>query len=761
MHAYTYDLNDNNSTWKQVIPRTNTFVPLYRTGFTATLAPNGQVYIFGGEELGKSVVNQLWSFDPVNLEYKDLTQTNLNYRSGHTATSLPNGQIVFISGLHVNAFMNDSAQLIRSNEVDIYDTNLNTWTSLNTTGEILRKRIGTSSALGPDNKTIFLFGDNGLTALNRIECNEVLLLDTTTWVWKKPNITGVYPTARSRASIGFIDKNLLAIAYGQTSFLSYKDLSILRIDDQETSKYSWLSGPNDLLNVDHTYPNLSRHMDGGIIAGIVIGSILLAIILAYCIWKSYRDLYFLPNLVWDFLWDPRNGEPLWTEICRLIIQCILAFQFLAYLGFSIQQAIESPITSITIRTKVSSVQVPDLRFCFDGWGVSEFSNREYHKGDLGVRISCKTDTGYACSNFITRLDRTVHLPAFEYTLESPDCYLFSPPSWFRLEDTIDGDNSGTKVRFMFNGDQSIAGTVRIAQYPPGVNPNVKVYNITTTDVPLIMSDQAVDEWAMRDMQGETDTNTFTIYTNETLSMEYQVKDHQYLDDNSWNQIGFLPCYNHTPEISTSALASDFLMAYNGFSSNYMGLFGSVTLYPTDYTTVIEQEQKIHTIINSLGSVGGILSLIISVQVWLFGFRPKSPWGIVQRWSNGPMRRSLDRNLTKNFETLYTAVPFVSNVDNNILTRSNSYDDETIKEKDRILPLLDQKERVLVLEKRFQLMERLLEAYYVDIEIFKELDSAISRLEPPLSPNLSPNLSDEDLSVTVTSMQSRTFSEYSL
>ncbi|KAI9019527.1 hypothetical protein CLU79DRAFT_794455 [Phycomyces nitens] len=684
----------------------------------------------------------------------DLTLASLNYRSGHTATVLPDGQIVFISGFHSKTGLQ---LLIRSNEVDIYDTKTNSWSYRNTTGEVLRKRIGASAALGPDNKTIFMFGgDNGAATLNQVECNEVMLLDTVTWVWKKPNITGVYPSARTRASMGFIDTNLLAIAYGQASFFSYKDLNILRIDNQEKSQFSWLSGPDELLNVQHTYIVPPKRYSGAVIAGIVICSILLAILLGLCIWKTYKDINFFPNLLLDSFWDQRNGEPMWTEIARQIMQIILAFLFLSYLFFCIQQAIESPITSITIQEKVSSVQVPDIRFCFDGWGMGKVANEGTSQENLGVNISCNTDTGFSCSSFITRLDRTIHLPAFEYTLESPDCYLFSPPSWFRLVDSLDGNISGTKVRFIFNGDQSVAGTIRITQYPPGVDPNTKIYNITTTNVPLTMSDQAVSEWAMWDMQGEADENTFTMYTNDSLSMEYQIKDHQYLDDNGWNQIGFMPCHNHTPEISTSVLISDFNMAYNGFSSNYLGLFGSVTLYPADYITVIEQEQKIHTIINSLGSVGGVLSIVISIQVWLFGFRPKSPWGIVQRWSNGPLRRSLDKSLKKRFGTLDTPIPFVSLVNDSFSAKNDTYQDEIAKEKSKHMTLYDQQERVQLLERRFQLMERLLKAYYVDNEIFKELDSALSRSEEQ---SLMSNMSDRQSSITVTSMHSKNLGDY--
>ncbi|KAI9019511.1 hypothetical protein CLU79DRAFT_238341 [Phycomyces nitens] len=725
MSTYTYDFRSAEPSWTQYSIAENATVPEFRVDFTATLAPNKNVYIYGGMSVGSSIyLNDLWSFNPTTFQYINLTREHIMQRSRHTATVLPNGQIVYISGKTVDKDQ-ISQRLISLNEIEIYDTNTGEWIYINATGSSTEGRMDASTALGPDKKTIFFFGGSNL---DNIYFNDLTLLDTTTWVWSTPYISGVYPGARSSHSMGFIDTNLLVIAYGGALTMFYKDINILRIDDQENSKYSWLSGPDDLLNVTRTDHGLDQ-MDKGTIAGITVGAVLLAIILVYCVYKTFTNLYYLPHLLRGFIWDPRRGEPVWTEILRLILQIVLAFLFLAYLVFSIRQALESPTTSIKISTKVPSVQVPDMRFCFEGWGISE---DPYGVGSTwpDISIYCTTDKGISCHKLLTRLNTTLHLPMFEDSVQPSECFMFSPPSWFTLGDSSDGYTNGTKLQFLINADTGKEGTIRVTQYPPGMNPNIRIYNINTTDVPVLMSDQAIDEWTVRDTQGKDDANTFTIYPNDALNIQYQIKNHKYLEDTGWNHMGFLSHYNNTPEIDYSARTGNFNMVGERLGQLDMPVIGSINIYPADYATVVEEDQRIHTIINSLGSVGGIISLMIGVEVLLFGFRPKSPWGIVQRWSYGVMRRSLDRSLVKEFGMLDTPVPFVRHVHDRFVDTDKTIDnriDESnavLLENQKVEDIQDLQYRQCLMEKRMELTEQLLEAYYINGEVFKELDSAI-------------------------------------
>ncbi|KAI9006616.1 hypothetical protein CLU79DRAFT_686968, partial [Phycomyces nitens] len=653
-----YNMEYPNGSWVETFADNNLPAPSVRRDFTATLAPNGKVYIYGGRTYSMNLIfGDFWSFDPNTWQYTNLTQSDPLYRYGYTATALPNGQIVYIDGTFLKE--NSELQVINMNIVYIYDTITDTWTQKTTVGQLVATMWGSSAVLGPDNKTIFVFGGNEfldiISDMNTFY-NSIFLLDTNTWIWTTPHISGNYPTARAYASMGFIDTNILAILYGGGLNIGYSDTNILRIDDQ--GKFSWLSGPDDYLNLDSS-ENIQSGMSGGEIAGIIVGVLIITTILGSCARKTFNYANYIPNLMRNLVWDQRGGEPIWTEISRLIVNLILTFLFLAYIVFSIRQALESPTTSITIRTKTSSVRVPDIRFCIEGPEMPAYP-AEYVISAYRNRISCTTDKGVRCSSFITWLDMSTHFPKFENSIGYSDCYLFSPPSWFRLGTSSDGYSNGTKLQFEFNGDIQSTVTTRITQYPPGIDPNVKVYKTNTSDVPSLMSDEAIKEWSMRDLQGINDPNTFTVYTNEALSIQYQIKDHQYLEDTGWNRIGFLSRYNHTPELSYSSTRSNSSIMNERFSSPSY-IFGSVTIYPIDYFDIIEQDQKIHTIINSLGSVGGIISIIIAIQVLLFGFRPRSPWGIIQRWAYGSMRKSLVGNLQRKFGEHNTRTPFINPV----------------------------------------------------------------------------------------------------
>ncbi|KAI9019509.1 hypothetical protein CLU79DRAFT_757590 [Phycomyces nitens] len=726
IRTYTYDLQSANASWNEIFPVSN-IGPVMRRNFTATLAPNGKVYIYGGTDYKELYMyNDLWSFDPNTLVYTNLTLPNQTHRYGHTATALPNGQIVFIAGLYSDGLI--SASYYRNmDKIDIFDTNTNQWKQQNAKGISDEGRRYASAELGPDNSTIFFFGGINTTITY---FNNIFLLNTTTWIWSIPRVSGAYPAGRSSFSMGFLDKNILAIFYGTGLNFGYTDINILHIGDHESPKYAWLNGPNDYLELSQT-EKTPRKMNGGEIAGIAIGVLLFAIIFGFCVWKTLKDVNLLPSALQDLIWDPRSGEPMWTEISRMILQLILAFLFVAYVIFSIRQAIESPTTSITISKRVPSVQVPDIRFCIEDIAAPEYSFPTESE-DVNDSLFCLTDTAYPCVDYITPLNMSVHLPKFEDSIGRINCYLFSPPDWFNLGETSDGYSNGTKLQFTFNGGVQGTFMIRMTQYPPGLDPNVKVYNVSTTNVPLIMSDQEVEEWVLSDSQGKGDPNTFTVFPYEALNIQYQIKDHQYLQDTGWNKVGFLSHYNHTPEITFSSTRSNFSMVNERYMTYNEDIFGSTTVYPMDYVSVVEQDQRIHTIINSLGSVGGIFSIILGIQVLLFGFRPKSPWGIVQRWSFGSTRYSLRRNLRNRFDTLGTPVPFASPVHDRFVTKNKKYDDQidesetVLLENQRDEDFKDLQSRLCQMEKRAQLTERLLQAYYIDIEIFKELEIAIGQ-----------------------------------
>ena len=173
----------------------------------------------------------------------------------------------------------------------------------------------------------------------------------------------------------------------------------------------------------------------------------------------------------------------------------------------------------------------------------------------------------------------------------------------------------------------------------------------------------------------------------------------------------------------------------------------VTVIPQHYAVINVREQRIYTLANSLGFVGGISGLFVAIHALLFGNRPGSPWGLVQQFSIRLTQNSLYSALKKSYNTIGTRIPFVSPIhprfgehstnDNNI-----NASEETVKlnieipsnDEDALTPhqyTCNNKHqevngRVERMEERIQLIETMLKSYYIDDTLFKSLERAVDQ-----------------------------------
>lgn len=323
-------------------------------------------------------------------------------------------------------------------------------------------------------------------------------------------------------------------------------------------------------------------------------------------------------------------------------------------------------------------------------------------------MSCATDNGYSCTQFIQPLDMSVFQPVYADNLGPVHCYMFRAPSDFVLTSTS-GANNGSRLLFNMWGDQTITyGRVHVSVYPKQMNPNIATYNINDT-ISSLMSEASVLNWQINERNDLQATNVFDIQPSTYSSLAYNLIDHQYLQDVGWNYVGFLPITNSTPEIET-------FFRSESPNPNYMAThadLGLIAVFPASFVDNVRREVKMYTLVNALGFVGGIFGLLVAVQAWLFGFRPRSPWGVVQRWSVGNMKRSLLQGLQSKFKISESGVPLVHPVHHRFsVTDFNNLDyDEP------------ETQRINRVEERMQMLEMLFKAYYVDDEVFRSLDDA--------------------------------------
>lgn len=665
--------------------------------FSATYMESAnKIYIYGGASSEQKVFSDLWVIDAATTTYTFTKLSSYYARYGHTGSMTSDGKLVIIGGSIVTGNQNSLAAM---NQLTVYDVASNSWSIVKTTGNVPSPRSDHSAVITSDDKIIILGGDSGAVPRSKQFTRSVAILDTKTWTWTIPNMQGIPPSARSYASAAMLDGKHVTLAFGSALNVQYNDINVMDVENS-----AWLQSFTSNNN------SSSSGLSTGVIVGVTVACVVLLVIILFLLWKFQAYIRFLVTRIHSDIWKPRSGEPIWAETCRIVFQIFFIFIFAMFLVFVIKQAIDSPNVTQRIETSAAQVESPDVRFCFDGYNVNTANPND----PKNPAVACQTDVGYSCNQYVRTLDMSVFSPLFTDRLGNVQCYLFRAPNDFKLTSTS-GLNNGSRLIFTMYGDQSIAAArVHISVYPKAMDPNAYVYGIND-DTPVLLDQGAVLAWQNDERNDVAATNIFSVEPFTYSALSYEISDHRYLQDVGWNYVGFLPISNHTPEIS-----SDFRTeAPNPRYTQGHADLGLVAVSPVAFTEIIDREVKMYTLVNALGFVGGIFGLLIAVQAWLFGFRPRSPWGVVHRWSIGDMKRSLLRGLQDKFKTTDAAgIPLVHPVHKRFSVNDFNnlgYESET--------------QRISRVEERMQVMELLFKAYYVDDEVFRSLDNANKNAPP--------------------------------
>ncbi|KAG0167483.1 hypothetical protein DFQ28_005978 [Apophysomyces sp. BC1034] len=696
IYVYRFDTHTWTASATNTPTNTTTGVPLNRKLFSATGDKSNNVYICGGIDANNSqVFSDFYMFSPTTLSFTKLPDVQ-EPRYGHTSSLLSNGNLVVIGGLTQTNTNNQIQRKLASMEfVNVYNPSTRQWQSQQTKpasgASFPSTRSGHNAIVTSDDKIIVFGGDNGADERQRQYLNTIAILDTKTWTWNAPPASGVAPSRRSNSAAMLVNNQYLTVAFGEAINTYYNDINVLDVNNN-----AWLQEFN---------PSTSSQgsgVSGGLIAGVTVAAVVLAAIILFLVWRFKSYICWLIGRIHSDIWKPRTGEPVWAETTRIIFQVLFLFLFTVFLVFVIRQAVESPNITQRIENSAASVEVPDVRFCFDGYPTYPNALDPRNPGVL-----CQTDNGFSCTTYVQRLNMSVFQPTFSDNLGEVNCFLFRSPKAFQMTSTT-GSNNGSRMLFTMFGDQSITtGRVHISVYPRQMDPNAKVYNIVDEST-VLMSDAEVTSWQNAERTDTQATNIYTIQPFTYTALSYELSDHRYLQDVGWNYVGFLPIFNNVPEVTSNFRQEAPNPAYTQVHSS----LSFVAISPDGYVEVINREVKMFTLVNALGFVGGIFGLLIAVQTWLFGFRPSSPWGVVHRWSVGDMKRSLLRGLQSKFNTSEAGIPLVHPVRQRFSDsdfQNMGYEQGT--------------HRISRVEHRMQTLEMLFKAYYVDDEVFRSLDNA--------------------------------------
>ncbi|XP_048443687.1 tip elongation aberrant protein 1 isoform X1 [Pyrus x bretschneideri] len=197
--------------------------PGKRWGHTCNAIKEGRMlYVFGGYGRDNCQTNEVHVFDTATHSWSQpvIKGTPPTPRDSHSCTTVGNNLFVFGG--------TDGMNPLR--DLHILDTSLHTWISPSLRGEAPEAREGHSAALV--GKRLFIFGGCGKSASsdNEVYFNDLYILNTETFVWKRATTSGNPPSRRDSHTCSSWKNKLIVIGGedGHDYYLS--DVHILDTD---------------------------------------------------------------------------------------------------------------------------------------------------------------------------------------------------------------------------------------------------------------------------------------------------------------------------------------------------------------------------------------------------------------------------------------------------------------------------------------------------------------------------------------------------
>jgi hypothetical protein len=319
------------------------------------------------------------------------------------------------------------------------------------------------------------------------------------------------------------------------------------------------------------------------------------------------------------------------------------------------------------------------------------------------------------------------------------------------------------VRFSHvGGAYNLVEAVFIQFYEPNKNPNrVLFFGEDLKDLGIDKMDKWKDTERRSGTSNDIMNHILIAYPESDISVQYEIVHRKVIDvHNPWNYFGVFPQFKEETElIITHNDALD--RGRDKLEEDPGKILGSIRVTPNSFQKRIITEKRDTTIIDVLGSVGGVASVLFTVYTILFGARPLRPWGIIQKSTiiqHQPKKKA--KQLKHYFDIqAVQGIPLVTpvhsrysalynrNVRNNgELERTNDNQSPLPQPNEqKIDDMSDFQRRLEQLEGRNQILELVLKAYYVDDEIFHQLKQA--RETPDIIPKTDDLESESDSQVT--------------
>ncbi|RIA87043.1 hypothetical protein C1645_828333 [Glomus cerebriforme] len=248
--------------------------------------------------------NVMLTFNTETLKWNEYTiqsfvLTGYAFYSWYSATILPDGRIIYIGGRFGDSTGTNYVDA-QMNQVYVYDTTTNNWSTQATSGTVPGPRNSHSASLTSDGR-IIVYG--GVTANNIPSDPSLVVLDTTNYAWSSPQVTNPIGSVWLAPSVIIDNSMFLYVGINSTTSVWYAFNKVFMLD---TSTYTWNAlDPVAIDDNENIYSNGNHQISDGInsmnkgdpltiiliIVLIVISSIFILMLAGVTFYKWYQVKY--------------------------------------------------------------------------------------------------------------------------------------------------------------------------------------------------------------------------------------------------------------------------------------------------------------------------------------------------------------------------------------------------------------------------------------------------------------------------------------
>lgn len=228
--AEVYD--PSTDTWTTVASMNNA-----RYEHTMTLLPNGKILVVGGSDLLYAPLSSAEVYDPATNTWTTVASMN-DARSEHTMTLLPDGSVLVTGG-----FGGSNFSVITVDSVEVYDPDLNTWT---TVAPLHTGRVEHIAVLLNSGEVLVTGGINYGTGME-LSSAEIYHPDTDTWTE-----SGFMTTERAlHAAVLLLDGRVLVTGGYRHFYIAYSSFNDVEVFDPNTGTWTSIT-PMIVAPIYHT-----------------------------------------------------------------------------------------------------------------------------------------------------------------------------------------------------------------------------------------------------------------------------------------------------------------------------------------------------------------------------------------------------------------------------------------------------------------------------------------------------------------------------